>query len=166
MNRRRWGAAAGVLAVVLVMAGVYLFSAQSGSSSSGLSQGALELIRQQLPPLYRLLARGGRPEYALRKLAHLSEYAVLGLAVYVLLRRRLAPGEAAVTPLVLCAGFALTDEWHQLYVPGRDGNIRDVFIDTVGSGGGIGIGLLGTRARWLVRRYFPGKKAEKKDGSM
>ena len=155
MQIKRYRGALLLALTAAMMLGVYLFSAQSGERSSNLSQEALELVRRLLPGVYELLARGGRPEFALRKLAHLSEYALLGLIVYALLRKKLSPLPAAVTALVLCVGFAITDEWHQLYVPGRDGNIRDVFIDSAGSSVGIGLGLLGTGLRWALFRQLP-----------
>ena len=36
--------------------------------------------------------------------------------------------------------YACTDEIHQLFVPGRSGMIRDVFIDSIG--GIIGISII------------------------
>ena len=111
-------------AVLLCMGAVWLFSAQSGTLSSGLSRGVLGLIETELPGFYALLARWGRPEYLLRKLAHFSEYLLLGLLLYALLRRKFSPAVSALLAVMLAAGFALTDEWHQLSVPGRDGNLR------------------------------------------
>ena len=35
--------------------------------------------------------------------------------------------------------YASTDEIHQLFVPGRSGMVRDVFIDSIG--GIIGVGI-------------------------
>jgi VanZ family protein len=62
---------------------------------------------------------------ALRKLAHTGEYAVLG----ALLQR--ATGRA---PLAFALGvsYAVTDEIHQTFVPGRAGAPLDVAIDAVG----------------------------------
>ena len=134
-------------AVLLCMGAVWLFSAQSGTLSSGLSRGVLGLIETELPGFYAQLARWGRPEYLLRKLAHFSEYLLLGLLLYALLRRKFSPAVSALLAVMLAAGFALTDEWHQLSVPGRDGNLRDVLIDTAGAftGGVLGCVLTGLR---------------------
>ena len=38
------------------------------------------------------------------------------------------------------AAYAATDEFHQLFVPGRSGQLKDVLIDT--AGGALGLGLL------------------------
>lgn len=67
----------------------------------------------------------GTWDLVLRKLAHLTEYAVLG----ALLQRALArPGIA-----ILIGGlYAASDEIHQHFVPGRHAAWYDVVIDTVG----------------------------------
>ena len=60
----------------------------------------------------------------LRKFAHVCEYLVLTL----LLRRALPPLAAALVALA----YAASDEWHQTFVPGREGAPRDVAIDGIG----------------------------------
>lgn len=114
--------------------------------------GVLGLIETELPGFYALLARWGRPEYLLRKLAHFSEYLLLGLLLYALLRRKFSPAVSALLAVMLAAGFALTDEWHQLSVPGRDGNLRDVLIDTAGAFTGAVLGCVLTGLRRLLDR--------------
>ena len=72
--------------------------------------------------------------YAIRKLAHLTEYAVL---TYLLLRsiwiepRRFGPCLAWSAVLSVC--FAATDEIHQYSVPGRLGTWTDVLYDAAGA---------------------------------
>lgn len=146
-------------AVLLCMGAVWLFSAQSGTLSSGLSRGVLGLIETELPGFYALLARWGCPEYLLRKLAHFSEYLLLGLLLYALLRRKFSPAVSALLAVMLAAGFALTDEWHQLSVPGRDGNLRDVLIDTAGAFTGAVLGCVLTGLRRLLARLRGRKPA-------
>jgi VanZ family protein len=76
-------------------------------------------------------------DLVLRKLAHVAEYAVLGL-----LLARAAPTAAA---LALGVAYAVTDEVHQAFVAGRQGSPLDVAVDAVGV-------LLGVAAyRRLVR---------------
>jgi VanZ family protein len=65
-------------------------------------------------------------DWPLRKCAHALEYAVL----YVLVRRGWPPAAA----WVFCAAYAVSDEWHQTLVPGRDGKISDVLIDCAAAG--------------------------------
>ncbi len=72
--------------------------------------------------------------YAVRKLAHLTEYAVL---TYLWLRsirietRRFGPCLAWSAVLSVC--FAATDEFHQASVPGRLGTWTDVLYDAAGA---------------------------------
>lgn len=74
----------------------------------------------------------------IRKAAHFSEYALLAVLWAVPFgyitkstKKRMA------TAFLLCFIYAVSDEIHQLFVPGRDGNIKDVLIDTAGAGFGI-----------------------------
>ena len=78
----------------------------------------------------------GTWDLVLRKLAHAAEFAVLGgLLVRALRNARVA----------LAAGiaYAISDELHQHFVPGRVGSPLDVAIDAVG----VAVGVL------LWRRY-------------
>jgi VanZ family protein len=73
--------------------------------------------------------------FIVRKLAHLTEYAILGALAaraflassHQRLRQRWLPIAA-----MLVAAYALSDEFHQRFVPARTGSIYDVFIDMVG----------------------------------
>jgi len=78
----------------------------------------------------------GTWDLVLRKIAHACEFAVLG----GLLLRALRDERAA-----LAAGiaYAISDEVHQHFVPGRVGSPVDVLIDSVG----VALGVL------LWRRY-------------
>jgi len=69
-------------------------------------------------------------DLALRKLAHAAEYAVLG----ALLMR--ATGRAGLA-FGLGALYAVSDEIHQAFVPGRTGASLDVAIDAIGVALGI-----------------------------
>ena len=92
-----------------------------------------------------------------RKAGHLSEYAVLaviwwGCRRYAqdtrpLLRNWVWPQAWQV--VFYCALYAVTDELHQRFVAGRQGQVLDVFIDTVGSS--CGIFLLWAIGRWFRR---------------
>jgi VanZ family protein len=67
----------------------------------------------------------------LRKVAHVTEYAVLGALLYRALGRE---------PVALAAGvaYAATDELHQHFVRGRHASPFDVAIDAVG----VAVGML------------------------
>jgi len=102
-------------------------------------------LRSELPPLWDLV---------LRKLAHATEYALL--AFFVL--RAEAAGHHQHHPWALLAGawlvatlYAITDEWHQSFVPGRGPAVLDVILDSSGA-------LLGALAGWRVTLNPPTKQ--------
>jgi VanZ like family len=70
----------------------------------------------------------------LRKLAHATEYAVLGLLLVRALGRPLLS-------FAVGTAYAVTDEIHQAFVPGRVGSPLDVAIDAAGVAVGILVAL-------------------------
>ena len=91
--------------------------------------------------------------FIIRKLAHLSEYTVLALLLGAWLRRRpwwrRVPG-APVLVVMLAGCYALTDEFHQVFVHGRTASLRDCALDTAGAAVGL---LCYTLLRTAVRAY-------------
>jgi VanZ family protein len=71
-------------------------------------------------------------DLALRKLAHAAEYAVLG----ALLARATGRGGLA---FALGTLYAVSDEIHQTFVPGRMGSPFDVAIDAIGVACGVAL---------------------------
>lgn len=94
----------------------------------------------------------------LRKLAHFSEYGLLG----VLWTSELWLGphgekrRGTIERLSFCMLTAFLDESIQLFVPGRSGEIRDVWIDTAGALTGIVIttclACIATKCRTRTKR--------------
>jgi VanZ family protein len=72
-------------------------------------------------------------DFILRKLAHVTIYAVLTIFLFRAFRLHVASSNHAWLLAGLVAGlYAISDEWHQTFVPGREGTVRDVAIDGVG----------------------------------
>jgi VanZ family protein len=71
----------------------------------------------------------------IRKLGHVSEYLILALLVLRALSRetggKLSPRRLALG-LLITALYAVSDELHQAFVPGRTASIADVSIDVLG----------------------------------
>lgn len=65
-----------------------------------------------------------------RKLAHFTEYFILGLLVYNLIYSN---QKKAYFAIIICVLYAISDEIHQLFVPGRSCQVLDVIIDSSGS---------------------------------
>lgn len=90
-----------------------------------------------------------------RKWAHLTEYGILALFVWHGLRGTFWAGmetwsrRCAFSAWTVCFVYAITDEVHQTFVPGRQGSVWDVLIDSIGAA----LALFGL---WLVRwKWFP-----------
>ena len=80
-----------------------------------------------------------------------ATHALVYAALAALLARALAGGvrRAALATLLLAASLAtvygVTDEWHQMYVPQRQSEVRDVVNDMIGAA--IGAAVFGALAR-------------------
>src|SRR5699024_11980991 len=73
----------------------------------------------------------------IRKCAHFFAYLMLGLLVANALK--VGRIKHVGLALFICVLYAISDEVHQLFIPGRSGEARDVFIDSLGSITGISI---------------------------
>ena len=72
--------------------------------------------------------------FIIRKTAHFCEYALMGALWYLWLYRiRFAP----LISFGATALYACTDEFHQLFVQGRSGELRDVLVDSAGGAAGV-----------------------------
>lgn len=71
-------------------------------------------------------------DHGIRKTAHATEYAILAFFIYFSLKKR-----TIIRPWLYTTIYAMTDECHQLFVPGRSGQITDVCIDSAGALAGI-----------------------------
>lgn len=80
-----------------------------------------------------------RVHAAVRKLAHFTEYFILGVLTLRALRLQGTPlPRATVIAVVMGATFAASDELHQAFVPTRTAAIGDVLIDVAGIVAGVG----------------------------
>jgi VanZ family protein len=71
----------------------------------------------------------------IKKLGHMAEYAVLAVLAWWAWRddHDLTSSRAFLFALGLAALYAVSDEVHQYFVPGRDPQLLDVGIDVLGS---------------------------------
>ena len=71
-------------------------------------------------------------DVGLRKLAHVTEYAVLTFLWWRALRGLGIAGAALPAAIAISLLYACTDELHQTFVDGRRGTPVDVAIDSIG----------------------------------
>lgn len=65
-------------------------------------------------------------DFIFKKTCHVGEYAILYWLVW-------RTNKSFKLSLLLVVLFAFSDEWHQTFVPGREGTLRDVGFDSIGS---------------------------------
>lgn len=75
-------------------------------------------------------------DFILKKSAHIIEYGVLFALLFRALNQTKNKQdfnlEFAIYCLTFCILYAISDEYHQSFTPGRTPNIRDVGFDTIG----------------------------------
>ena len=132
-----------------IMGVIFYFSAQNATESSGMS---MEFIRRLLhKKLLEVMSVESAVmieegiENIVRKCAHFFIYSCLGFCSSMTLYYSGQMNKSCmlfIISLVFCMFYASTDEVHQLFVPGRSGEIRDVLIDSAGSATGILLSML------------------------
>ena len=148
------------LPAITIGAAIFYFSAQPADASMEMSDGVTRLLLRmaealgllELSPalVYELCEKLATP---VRKCAHITEYVILHGAVLFGLYHW--SGEMrGIRWLKWAFGitvvYAMTDEIHQLFVPGRAGMVADVLIDSIGV--------------CIVTLYLAFKHAKKKSG--
>lgn len=123
------------------MALIFYLSHQPAEESSELSSGLLDLVlipfKKFIPSF---LIDYSYLHFLIRKMAHFFAYFMLGIfALNALYITRMKMLSSILMAFLLCVIYAISDEVHQLYIPGRSGEIRDVFIDSVGASCGIAL---------------------------
>ncbi|MGM9551422.1 MAG: VanZ family protein [Clostridia bacterium] len=127
--------------VISCMVMIFSFSAQESSESGDLSRSFISTILKffNIKVEYDTLEI---LDFATRKLAHFSVYALLGFLIYLLMKvaYSITTWKSVILSPVFSALYAATDEFHQLFVSGRSGRIQDVFIDFSGAVFGMAVG--------------------------
>lgn len=130
----------------LWMLAIFIFSHQPAGSSDKQSGFFVSLLEPVSPVVDTDLLT-----FLTRKAAHFILYFVLGILIYNAVRLH-APSrkQAALISIGAVLAFAASDEIHQLFVPGRSGEVRDVLLDT--TAGAIGIGFFAAIEHRFKRR--------------
>lgn len=88
-------------------------------------------------------------DFILKKTAHVIEYAIFTTLLYrAFLAYGMDKNRAAITSVLIAIVYGLSDEYHQTFIAGRTGKIRDVGFDTIGACLAI---LLMKQKRWAEK---------------
>ena len=152
------------------MALIFSMSAQNATESDKTSGNVIESVLSVIYPGFDGLSEESKAElissfqFIARKTAHFSLYAILGLLSFltVISYRNLKFGLRTALSAAICLLYAVSDEVHQLFVPGRSGEIRDVCIDFCGSL--LMITVLALSARYIKKIYKHVKWVRRNEG--
>lgn len=134
------------LMLLIWMLVIFLFSSQPHSGETTKS------IIEQIMPNIKTNSLLDMINFIVRKSAHITEYFILTLLTISLLKEYTKKQNVIlVSSLIFCFIYALTDEFHQSFVPGRSSLFRDVLIDTSGS-------ILSLVSYYLYQKKFTTKK--------
>ncbi|MGV2939692.1 VanZ family protein [Mesobacillus sp. LC4] len=126
-------------AVILWCVLIFSMSAQPAAVSNGLSKGMTEVIIEHAEKVvpneeFNL----GSLNHIVRKNAHFFLYLILAILLTYALRQS-GNNETSAYGLafLITVLYAMSDEFHQIYVPGRGAQFSDVLLDSAGALVGI-----------------------------
>lgn len=130
-----------VILTLSVMTFIYYMSSQTANDSSQTSRLFIEFFAKLFVSDFEKLSVSEQAtiissfQFIVRKGAHFSIYAILGGLSYlsVVTYNRFPFKLRSVISACICFVYSISDEFHQSFVPGRSGEIRDVCIDLCGS---------------------------------
>lgn len=125
-----------LLLPLLWMVVIFMLSHQPASVSSGQSGVFVEQLHYIAPSIDQQLLT-----FLVRKGAHIFAYFVLGILTFNALWRvdlsKLKFNYPVGLSIIVCALYATSDEFHQLFISGRSGEIRDIIIDSCAATVGV-----------------------------
>lgn len=148
------------LTMTLIWLGlIFSFSAKPANESSKESAKVGRLVCSIFVPGFNEMPEDQKLDlaeaidYPVRKAAHGTEYAILGMLLVGTLYGIVIINDVnrySIPSFVFGVLYAASDEFHQLFVPGRSGNAVDVCIDSIGLLTGI---LLVNCILYIYNRY-------------
>jgi VanZ family protein len=121
--------------VAIWMLAIFVFSSQPATESSLQSAVIVDFVKNTTS----ISLSEDILTFIVRKSAHIFMYFVLGILLFNAVRHsRITTKHAIFISIVMAMVYAMSDEIHQTFVPGRSGEIGDVLIDTIASSVGIG----------------------------
>ncbi len=126
---------------------IFYMSHQNASVSSGMSGNLIKnVVRFFIPQISEsdLLSIVSAMQFIVRKTAHFAFYAILGILsfIHISTYKSLPIKAWFFLSLVVSMLYSASDEYHQTFVAGRSGELRDILIDTLGALTGIIFALI------------------------
>ena len=112
---------------IIWMIFIFIMSHTNGNESSNQSNFIVKIALEFININHETLS------FMIRKIAHMSEYAILLLFIYYGLYKTITYKYQLLISLLITFIYACSDEFHQLFIPGRSGQFIDILIDTSGA---------------------------------
>ena len=130
-----------ILLILLLLGTFYLifsFSSQDSEESGGKSREITEAVTKNI----KFIQKSNkiekekvldRIESLIRKIAHFSIYSLVGILLMALFSTyNISENRRIAFSLLIGVIYASTDEFHQRFIPGRSGELTDIYIDSLG----------------------------------
>ena len=109
---------------------IFMFSNQEATESQALSENVASKTQEIIT---NKKDDGKKYNKIIRKIAHFTLYLILGISVYLFLIEFINDKKLIIFTIAICFVYAISDEVHQFFVPGRSFQILDIILDTIGS---------------------------------
>ena len=120
-----------ILLIIIWLIVIFSLSNDTAEESSSKSDVIAEEIAEVV---YKDESKKKELVHPIRKTAHGTVYFVLNILVMNLLFQLNRMNiKYYLLGILFCILYACSDEFHQLYISGRSGELRDIFIDSIGS---------------------------------
>ena len=132
---------------ILWMCVIFYMSNQPAAISSAHSGGVINMISNMpvVGTLMKYLMSINIGEFVVRKGAHMFSYCLLAMLLFMSVYEKDIK-KAIIIAFLGTFLYACSDEFHQLFIPGRSGEFRDVMIDSIG-------GIIGTIGCGFIAKY-------------
>jgi VanZ family protein len=148
------------LIVLLTMVAIFMFSSENGEKSNKTSGGVTAFVVKTVVKDFEKMTLQKKESVMqkfteiVRTLAHFGIFSVLGFfSANFINTFKCSHLKRNVFAVVFGFAYALSDEIHQIFVPGRAFQISDIVVDTVGA-------VLGVIVFWLTLTAFKRKFAK------
>ena len=128
-----------IILLIILFVKIFNFSSQDGKTSGNLSREVTETITKNIKSIQKLEKNRKQQildkiEHFIRKLAHFSLYMLSGILTMSLMSTyKISSKKRTIIALTIDVFYAISDEIHQIFIPGRTAMIQDVGIDTLGA---------------------------------
>lgn len=123
----------GIISIIIMII-IFKFSNQNGETSYNLSTIVSDILENILINKHIPLINNSA-NYTIRKIAHITLYFLLGIfvscSILFIIKNRKGYFTFGISSLI-CFIYACLDEFHQTFIDGRTGQLKDVGYDAIG----------------------------------